>query len=122
MLEAGIIAQTRHSSWCSNMVVARKKNGKIRICIDFRNLNRVCTKDHYPLSKMETLLQRVTGSGMISMLDGFSGYNQIRLKLKIGIKLLLLLHGELLNILGCHLVYQMLELLFKGLWIMPLGG
>jgi hypothetical protein len=79
MLEARIIAQTRHSSWCSNMVVARKKNGKIRICIDFRNLNRACTKDHYPLPKMETLLQRVTGSGMISMLDGFSGYNQIRL-------------------------------------------
>jgi ribonuclease HI len=80
MLEAGIIAQTRHSSWCSNLVVARKKNGKIRICIDFRNLNIACTKDHYPLPKMETLLQRVTGSGMISMLDGFSGYNQIRLK------------------------------------------
>jgi transposase InsO family protein len=80
MLEAGIIAQTRHSSWCSNLVVARKKNGKIRLCIDFRNLNIACTKDHYPLPKMETLLQRVTGSGMISMLDGFSGYNQIRLK------------------------------------------
>ena len=80
MLEAGIIAQTRHSSWCSNLVVARKKNGKIRICIDFRNLNRACTKDHYPLPKMETLLQRVTGSGMISMLDGFSGYNQVRLR------------------------------------------
>jgi ribonuclease HI len=60
MLEAGIIAQTRHSSWCSNLVVARKKNGKIRLCIDFRNLNIACTKDHYPLPKMETLLQRVT--------------------------------------------------------------
>ena len=80
MLEAGIIAQTRHSSWCSNLVVARKKNGKIRICIDFRNLNIACTKDHYPLPKMETLLQRVTRSGMISMLNSFSGYNQIRLK------------------------------------------
>jgi hypothetical protein len=80
MLEAGIIQQTRHSSWCSNLVVARKKNGKIHICIDFRNLNIACTKDNYPLPKMETLLQRVTGSGMISMLDGFLGYNQIRLK------------------------------------------
>jgi hypothetical protein len=80
MLEAGIIAQTRHASWCSNMVVARKKTGNIQICIDFRNLNIACTKDHYPLPKMETLLQRVTGPGMISMLDGFSGYNQIRLK------------------------------------------
>jgi hypothetical protein len=80
MLATRIIAQTRHSSWCSNLVVARKKNGKIRLCIDFRNLNIACTKDNYPLPKMETLVQRVTGSGMISMLDGFSGYNQIRLK------------------------------------------
>jgi hypothetical protein len=80
MLDTGIIQQTRHSSWCSNLVVARKKTGKIRICIDFRNLNTACTKYNYPLPKMETLLQRVTGSGMISMLDGFSGYNQIRLK------------------------------------------
>jgi hypothetical protein len=80
MLEVGIIAQTRHSSWCSNLVIAKKKNGKIRLCIDFRNLNIACTKDHYPLPKMETLLQRVTGSGMISMLDGFLGYNQIRIK------------------------------------------
>jgi hypothetical protein len=80
MLEAGIIAQTRHSSWCLNLVVARKKNGKIRLCIDFRNLNIACTKDNYPLPKIDTLLQRVTGSGMISMLDGFSGYNQITLK------------------------------------------
>jgi hypothetical protein len=60
MLAAGIIAQTRHSSWCSNLVVARKKNGKIRLCIDFKNLNIACTKDNYPLPKMETLLQRVT--------------------------------------------------------------
>jgi hypothetical protein len=80
MLEVDIIAQTRHASWCSNLLVARKKKGKIRLCIDFRNLNIACTKDNYPLPKIETLLQRVTGSGMISMLDGFSGYNQIKLK------------------------------------------
>ena len=77
MLAAGIIAPTRHSSWCSNLVVVRKKNGSIRICIDFRNLNTSCLKDNYPLPDMETLLQRVTGSGMMSMLDGFSGYNQV---------------------------------------------
>ena len=49
MLAAGIIAPTRHSTWCSNLVVVRKKNGSIRICIDFRNLNIACQKDNYPL-------------------------------------------------------------------------
>eukprot|EP00253_Pinus_taeda_P034541 PITA_34541 len=76
MLSAGIIAQTRHSTWCSNLVIVRKKNGTIRLCVDFRNLNLACKKDNYPLPNMETLLQRVTGSGMMSLLDGFSGYNQ----------------------------------------------
>jgi ribonuclease HI len=82
MLTDGIIAQTRHYSWCSNLVVVIKKNGSIKPCVDFRNLNIVCTKDNYPLPKMETLLQRVTSSEMISMLDGFSGYKQIKVKEK----------------------------------------
>ena len=80
MLEAGIIVPTRHSSWCSNLVVVRKKNGQLRICIDFQNLNISCIKDNYPLPNMETLLQRVMGSSMMSMLDGFSGYNQVLFK------------------------------------------
>ena len=77
MLATGIIAQTRHSTWCSNLVIVRKKNGTIRLCVDFRNLNLACKKDNYPLPNMETLLQRVTDSGMMSLLDGFSGYNQV---------------------------------------------
>jgi hypothetical protein len=68
MLATIIIAQTRHSSWCSNLVVARKNDGSIRLCVYFRNLSIVCTKDNYSLPKMETLLQRVTCSKMISML------------------------------------------------------
>ena len=77
MLAAGIIAPTRHSSSCSDLVVIRKNNGSLRICIDFRNLNIACQKENYPLPNMETLLQRVTGAGMMSMLDGFPGYNQV---------------------------------------------
>ena len=76
MLAAGIIAPTWNSSWCSNLVVVRKKNRSIRICIDFMNLNISCLKDNYPFPNMETLLQRVIGSRMMSMLDGFYGYNQ----------------------------------------------
>jgi ribonuclease HI/transposase InsO family protein len=80
MVDAGIIAPIRYSSWMSNLVVVRKKNGDIRLCVDFRNLNQMSLKDNYPLPNMEHLLQRVTGAGMMSMLDGFSGYNQVLLK------------------------------------------
>jgi hypothetical protein len=58
-------------------VHVRKKNGEIRLCVDFRNLNRFSLKDNYPLSKMDHILQRVVGAKRISMLDGYSGYNQI---------------------------------------------
>jgi hypothetical protein len=47
------------------------------LCVDFRNLNKVSLKDNYPLPKMDHILQKVVGSQKMSMLDGFSGYNQI---------------------------------------------
>ena len=50
------------------------------MCVDFRNLNKVSLKDNYPLPKMDHILQRVVGSSRISLLDGFSGYNQILLQ------------------------------------------
>jgi hypothetical protein len=80
MVDAGIISPIKYSSWMSNLVFVRKKNGDIRLCVDFRNLNLLSLKDNYPLPNMEHLLQRVTGAGMMSMLDGFSGYNQVLLK------------------------------------------
>ena len=55
----------------------RKKNGEIRLCVDFRNLNKFSKKDNYPLPKMEHLLQRISGATVMSFLDGFLGYNQV---------------------------------------------
>jgi hypothetical protein len=82
MVYAGIIAPIRYSSCISNLVVVRKKTVEIRLCVDFCNLNQIqlSLKDNYPLPNMEHLLQRVIGAGMMSMLDGFSGYNQVLLK------------------------------------------
>jgi hypothetical protein len=79
MVNAGIIASIRYSSWMSNLIVVRKKSGDIHLCVNFRNLNQPSLKDNYPLPNMEHLLQRVTGASMMSMLDGFSGYNQVLL-------------------------------------------
>jgi hypothetical protein len=47
------------------------------LCVNFRDLNKSRIKDNYPLPNMEMLLQQVTGSALMSMLDGFSGYNQV---------------------------------------------
>jgi hypothetical protein len=77
LLDVEIIIPLRYSEWVANLVPVRKKNGEIRLCVDFRNLNRRSKKDNYPLPNMEHILQRVTGSSRTSMLDGFSVYNQI---------------------------------------------
>jgi hypothetical protein len=77
LLDAQIIVPLRYSEWVANLVPVRKKSGEIRLCVDFKNLNMSSKKENYPLPKMEHILQRVTGASRISMIDGFSGYNQI---------------------------------------------
>lgn len=78
--DAKIIRPCRYSTWVSNLVTVKKKNGDIRLCVDFRNLNISSLKDNYPLPNMDALLQKVTGCELLSMKDGFSGYNQVKVK------------------------------------------
>jgi hypothetical protein len=77
LLDAKIIVPLRYSKWVANLVLVRKKNGEIRLCVDFRNLNKSSLKDNYPLPKMDHVLEKVVGENRMSMIDGFSGYNQI---------------------------------------------
>jgi hypothetical protein len=77
LLDDKIIIPLRYSKWITNLVIVRKKNGEVRLCVDFRNLNKCSKKDNYPLPKMEHLLQRISRAKVMSFLDGFSGYNQI---------------------------------------------
>ena len=72
LFEAKIIVALRFSRWVANLVLVRKKNGEIMICIDLKNLNIVYLKDHYSLPKMYYILQRVGGSQRIFTLDVFS--------------------------------------------------
>ena len=78
LFDAKIIVTLIFSRWVANLVPVRKKNGEIRLCIDFRNLNKVSMKDNYPLPKMDHILQKVVGLERISTMDGFLGYNQIK--------------------------------------------
>jgi hypothetical protein len=75
LLDVKISVPLRYSELVANLVPIRKKNGEIRLCVDFRNLNRSSLKDNYPLPKMDHVLEKVVGVNKISMIDGFSGYN-----------------------------------------------
>ena len=65
LLDSKIIVPLRYSSWVANLVPVRKKNGEIRLCVDFRNLNRSSLKDNYPLPKIEQISQKVVGAQRI---------------------------------------------------------
>jgi hypothetical protein len=75
LLQDKIIFPDKHSQWISNSIPARKNNGDIKICIDFQNLKKALEKYNYHVPPMEQILQRVVGSEMFSLLDGFSSYN-----------------------------------------------
>ena len=68
-----------YPQWVTNIVLVIKKNGQVRICINFCNLNRACPKDDFLLPHINLLIDNTTGYEMLSFMDGFSGYNQIRL-------------------------------------------
>uniref|UniRef100_A0A2N9EDF9 Integrase catalytic domain-containing protein n=1 Tax=Fagus sylvatica TaxID=28930 RepID=A0A2N9EDF9_FAGSY len=71
-----------HPRWLLNIVPVKKKNEQIRCCVDFLNLNKACPKDKFPLPNMDLLIDSVAGHAMFSVMDGFSGYNQIRMSTK----------------------------------------
>ena len=63
--------------WISNIVPVMKKNRKLRVCIDFRDLNIATPKDEYPMPVVDLLIDRSAGHAIMSMMDGHLGYNQI---------------------------------------------
>jgi hypothetical protein len=78
LLKAEFIQPCRYAEWVSNIVPVEKKGtGKIRICVDFRNLNRATPKDEYPMLVADMLINSASGNKVISFLDGNAGYNQI---------------------------------------------
>eukprot|EP00253_Pinus_taeda_P009033 PITA_09033 len=79
LLNAGFIYPISDSEWVSPLVIIPKKNGKWRVCVDYRALNKATQKDHFPLPFIDQVLDNLDGKKFFSFLDGFSGYNQIRI-------------------------------------------
>ena len=77
LLEAGFIYPISDSELVSPLVIVLKKNGKWRVCVDYRELNKETQKDHFPLSFIVQVLDTLSGKKFFSFLDGFGGYNQI---------------------------------------------
>jgi len=79
LLSAGHIREIQYPEWLANVVLVKKANGKWRMCVDFTNLNKACPKDSYPLPSIDALVDSASGCNILSFLDTFSGYNQIKM-------------------------------------------
>lgn len=64
-------------TWLSPIVIVPKKNGTLRVCIDYKKLNAATMTDPFPIPFTDAMLDAVAGHEMYSFLDGFSGYNQV---------------------------------------------
>ena len=77
LLKAGFIMSVTTTTWVSPMVLVKKKNGKLRVCVDYRILKASTIKDRFPVPFIHTILEEVASHEMYSFMDGFSGYHQV---------------------------------------------
>ena len=77
--DAGFLAVTSYPQWVTNVVPVPKKDRKVRMCVDYRDLNRASPKDEFPLPHIDALVDNTYQYKFFSFMDGFSGYNQIRM-------------------------------------------
>ena len=66
----------------ANVIPVPEKNGKVRVCVDFRDLNKASPKNDFPFLHIDMLVDSTTGHSMLFFMDGFSGYNQILMALE----------------------------------------
>jgi hypothetical protein len=78
-LNAGFLSTLTYLDWVANIVPVPKKDGKVQMCVDYRDLNRASPKDNFPLPHIDTLVDNTTTNVVFSFMDGFSGYNQIKM-------------------------------------------
>src|ERR1043165_7678495 len=75
--EANFIEPIAHPKWLANITSVPKKDGKVRICYDYRDLNKSCPKDDFPLPHIDLLIDRMAKHEIISLTDLAAGHNQI---------------------------------------------
>jgi len=81
LLKVGFIYPIPLTDWVSNIVPVNKKQGTIRVCIDYKDTNKACLKDNYPTPYIYQIIYDFARNEILSFMDGFSGYNQINIVL-----------------------------------------
>ena len=80
--------------WLANPVLVLKKNNKWRMCIDYTSLNKACPKDPFALPRIDQVIDSTAGCELLSFLDAYSGYHQIKLDPADRLKTAFITHSE----------------------------
>ena len=80
--DVAFLVIARYPKWVANIVPVPKKDGKVRMCVDYRDLNQASPKDKFPLPHIDVLMDNTTNFTLFSFTNGFSGYNQIQMALE----------------------------------------
>ncbi|GJU47066.1 reverse transcriptase domain-containing protein [Tanacetum coccineum] len=86
LVEAGIIREVHYHDWLSNPVMVRKHDNSWRICVEFKDLNKACPKDGYPLSEIDWKVESLCGFPFKCFLDAYKGYHQIQMAKEMLVK------------------------------------
>jgi len=78
-INAGFLITSEYPQWLANIVPVPKKDGKVKMCVDYRDLNKASPKDDFPLPHIDVLVDSTAKCKVFSFMDGFSGYNQIKM-------------------------------------------
>ncbi|KAJ0879700.1 putative nucleotidyltransferase, Ribonuclease H [Helianthus annuus] len=79
LVEAGILRETQYHTWVSNPVMVKKPDSTWRMCIDFKDLNKACPKDAYPLPEIDLKVDSLVPYRFKCFLDAYKGYHQIKM-------------------------------------------
>ncbi|KAL0552326.1 hypothetical protein IC582_011435 [Cucumis melo] len=70
-IEAEFLTISKYTKWVANIILVPKKDGKVRMCVDYRDLNRASPKDNFPLPHIDMLVDNTAGYSTFSFMDGF---------------------------------------------------
>ena len=79
LLDLGLIRPSI-SPWGAPVIFVKKKDGSLRLCIDYRDLNKATVKNRYPIPRIDDLFDQMKGASVFSKIDLRSGYHQLRIK------------------------------------------
>jgi hypothetical protein len=80
LLVAGFINEVHHPEWLANLVLVKKNNRKMRMCVDYTSLSKACPKVPFPLPRIDQIVDSTTGCETVSFLDAYSSYHQIKMR------------------------------------------